>query len=147
MEVYVYLYLLPKQCNADSLEHFNLTFLSLIFWYDTFGYFIIISHFASFLFPSNLFLQTYFFKFIKIEAILLALWLRVWNPEPDCLNLTPNLVVNHLEWCLVCSQVQTKPSRNVIDVASWIPFLLSQFKFLVTEVHPWVVISSRIWEF
>lgn len=66
------------------------------------------------------FLQIYFLKFIKMDAILFTLWVRLWNPEPDCLNLNPNLIVNHLEWCLVCSTEWAL--INVTDVASWLLF-------------------------
>lgn len=92
------------------------------------------------------FWQIYFLKFIKMDAILFTLWVRLWNPEPDCLNLNPNLIVNHLEWFLGCSAEQA-----LVNKCYWCCFLASvsptQFKFLLIEIHLWVVISSRIWEY
>lgn len=66
---------------------------------------ILLSSIILFLFCPHtiIFLQIYFLKFIKIDVILFTLWVRLWNPEPDCLNLNPNLIINHLEWCLVHS--------------------------------------------
>ena len=118
---------------------------SLLYSNRTLSAIFILYHLASVLSAYNFFLQVYFLKFIKMDAILFTLWVRLWNPEPDCLNLNHNLIVNHLEWCLGCS------TEQALVKCYWCCFLASvsptRFKFLLIEIHLWVVIASRVWEY
>lgn len=70
--------------------------------------------------------HTIFFKCFKIDVILFALWLRVWNQEPNWLPLNPVLVVNHLEWCCCAVKYRVSPQSML-----WCGFLGSAPPFLV----------------